>query len=138
MGQIDTLLFCFVFNVYFLFKQQRLQVITTYQQLGVVLPVHTEELGTQLLLHAYNSLSLFSTKQLPCRFHGTSSKVRVNTDNQMLAVTPVARVTGDCSQLLCFASRNTLTFNFYRSLHCARKKRVYYIFSDDLCKLIEI
>ena len=22
----------------------------------------------------------------------------------------------------CFASRNTLAFNFYRSLHCARKK----------------
>ena len=38
----------------------------------------------------------------------------------------------------CFASRNTLTFNFYRSFDCARKKRVYYILSNDLCKLIEV
>ena len=40
--------------------------------------------------------------------------------------------------VLCFASRNTLTFNFYRCLHCARKKTVYYILSNDLCKLIKI
>ena len=38
----------------------------------------------------------------------------------------------------CFASQSTLTFNFYRSLHCARKKRVCYILSNDLYKLIEI
>ena len=38
----------------------------------------------------------------------------------------------------CFASRNTLTFNFYHKLHCACRKRVCYILSNDLCKLIEI
>ena len=31
-----------------------------------------------------------------------------------------------------FASWNTLPFNFYRSLDCARKKRVYFILSNAL------
>ena len=41
-------------------------------------------------------------------------------------------------QCRVFASRNTLTFNFYRCFDCAPKKQVNYILSNDLCKLIEI
>ena len=47
---------------------------------------------------------------------------------------------GSPTTVPCFASRNTLTFNYCRSLGCARKKRVYYMYilSNNLCKLIEI
>ena len=37
----------------------------------------------------------------------------------------------------CFAIRNTLTFNFYRSSDCARKNESV-ILCNDLCKLIEL